>query len=174
MAQDRTKIINTRLGEREVAEDKVIRFPRGVIGFDGQREFTLLQIKEESPFLLLQSMADADLGFLVADPFSFMPAYEVKIGPTEEKILEAPSPDQIALLVTVTIPRGQPENTTLNLLGPIVVNTKAMVGLQVPQVDARYPARYQPYLDGVLDLGQPETPGAAEDGDPEAGTAPEG
>ena len=68
MAQDRTQVINTRLGQRDVEPDKVIHFPRGIIGFDEEREFTLLQIKEESPFLILQSMTTPTLGLLVADP----------------------------------------------------------------------------------------------------------
>ncbi len=148
MEQDRTQVINTRLGQREVEPDKIIRFPRGIIGFDEEREFTLLQIKEESPFLILQSMTNPNLGLLVADPFSFMETYEVRLGTAEKSILGIEDPSQVALLVTVTIPAGEPEKTTLNLMGPIVVNTAAKVGLQVPQVDTEYPARFQPYAQG--------------------------
>lgn len=142
-------MINTRLGEREVAPDKVIHFPRGIIGFDDERDFTLLQIKEESPFLILQSMTTPALGLLVTDPYSFMESYEVKLGTAEKSILALSDPAQAALLVTVTIPAGEPENTTLNLMGPIVINTATRVGLQVPQVDTDLPARFQPYAQGA-------------------------
>ena len=38
-----------------------------------------------------------------------------------------------AVLVTVSIPAGAPEQAALNLTGPIVINYEARVGLQVPQ-----------------------------------------
>ena len=49
---------------------------------------------------------------------------------------------QAAILVTVSIPQGQPEKVALNLSGPIVINSEARVGLQVPQVDADRPSRF--------------------------------
>ena len=42
------KIIETRLGRQVVALDKIIHFPRGLMGYEDQHEFTLLQIKPEA------------------------------------------------------------------------------------------------------------------------------
>jgi flagellar assembly factor FliW len=50
---------------------------------------------------------------------------------------------QLAVLVTVTIPQDKPEDTTLNLSGPILVNTEERVGLQAPQIESGYPAWYR-------------------------------
>jgi len=122
--------------------NRVIRFPRGLIGFEDCKEFTLLQLKEDSPFLILQSMTRPDLGLMVADPYTFLPDYNVKVGSAEQKILKLEDIRQIAVLVTVTIPPGKPEETALNLMGPIIVNSTSRVGLQVPQVDTKYPARF--------------------------------
>jgi flagellar assembly factor FliW len=135
-----TVIIDSRLGEREVNLDMVIRFPCGVIGFEKAREFTLLQIHENSPLCMLQSLEDPTLGLLVADPFAFLPEYSLDIGDAEQRILQADSPQELAVLVTVSIPPGKPEETMLNLLGPIVVNHKARIGLQVPQTGANAPS----------------------------------
>jgi flagellar assembly factor FliW len=125
-------------------EDRVLTFPRGLIGFMGHREFTLIQVREESPFLVLQSLDDPKLGLLVADPYSFMTEYEVVIGDADRRLLGIETREQATLLVTVTIPQGMPERTTLNLSGPIVLNNEARIGLQIPQTDSRYPAHYTP------------------------------
>jgi flagellar assembly factor FliW len=141
----RTKkiIIQTKLGDREVARDSVLYFPHGLIGLDDKREFVLITVRENSPFLLLQCVTDPGLGLLVTDPFPFYPEYNVKLEQAEKKILRVENMRQIAVLVTVTIPRNRPEETTLNLSGPIVLNTKARIGLQAPQVDSKMPTHYR-------------------------------
>ena len=125
-------------------EERVLTFPRGLIGFMGHREFTLIQLREESPFLVLQSLDDPKLGLLVADPYSFMTDYEVVIGEADRRLLDIETREQALVLVTVTIPQGMPERTTLNLSGPIIINNVARIGLQIPQTDSRYPAHYTP------------------------------
>ena len=135
------KIIDTRLGRQVIALDKIIQFPRGLMGYENQHEFTLLQIKPGASFLMLQSMTDSRLGLLVADPYCFMDDYQIRINEAEQKILNIASREQVAVLVTVSIPRGRPEKTALNLSGPILINHEARLGLQVPQMEGLYPAQ---------------------------------
>ena len=79
---------------------------------------------------------------MVADPFCFITDYNVKLGTAEQKILRLDNIRQLAVLVTVSIPKGRPEETALNLMGPILVNHEARIGLQVPQVDSKHPSRF--------------------------------
>ena len=118
-----------------VSLDKVIHFPRGIIGFEDRKDFTLLQIRPDAPFLVLQSMTDSGLGLLVADPYSFMDAYPLRAGDAEQKILQVASLEEVAVLVTVSIPHGKPEEMFLSLTGPILINHAARIGMQVPQTD---------------------------------------
>ncbi len=141
MARHDTKVIQTRLGEREVDLGRVIHFPRGLIGFEQQREFILLQLREDAPLLVLQSMAEPGLGLLVADPYSFKPDYTVHVADAEQRLLKAEKREDLAVLVTASIPPGKPEETALNLFGPILINHHARLGLQVPQVDGKGPAK---------------------------------
>ena len=141
MANQEIKIIESRLGKREIRVDKIIRFPRGIIGFEDVHEFILLQIRENAPLLVLQSLEKPTLGLLVADPFVFIPDYTLHVGDAEQKLLQADSADELAVLVTATIPPGKPEETALNLLGPILINHRAHLGLQVPQIDTGGPTR---------------------------------
>ncbi|EFL50279.1 protein of unknown function DUF180 [Solidesulfovibrio fructosivorans JJ]] len=144
MAKKDERVVETRLGSITLPEDRVINFPRGLIGFMGHREFTLIRLREESPFMVLQSLSDPKLGLLVTDPYSFMTEYEVVISEPDRRMLGIESREQAIVLVTVTIPQGMPERTTLNLSGPIVINNDARVGLQIPQTDSRYPTHYTP------------------------------
>lgn len=134
----------TRLGEREISPDGIIYFPRGLVGLEDKREFVLLTVKDDdSPFLLLQCVTDPGLGLLVADPFAFIEKYDVRLEKLDRKTLRIQSLKQLAVLVTVTIPEHKPENTTLNLQGPIVINHEARIGLQVPQTDADYQTHFR-------------------------------
>jgi flagellar assembly factor FliW len=150
MARQQEVEISTRLGRRRISMDKVIYFPRGLAGFEDEHEFTLLQIRPEAPLLVLQSMQNPSLGLLVADPYSFLPKYSITVGDAEQKLLRLKSVRQVAVLVTVSIPPGQPELTALNLTGPVLINHKMRIGLQVPQTESAGPAKIylQPGPDG--------------------------
>ncbi|WP_147821888.1 flagellar assembly protein FliW [Salidesulfovibrio onnuriiensis] len=143
MARERKQVIKTRLGDREIDPSGIIYFPRGLIGLEDKREYVLLQVRDDSPFLLLQCVTDPGLGLLVADPYVFVKDYNIKLETPEKKILKLDNLRQLAVLVTVTIPQDKPEDTTLNLSGPILVNTEAKIGLQAPQVDSKYPTWYR-------------------------------
>lgn len=143
MAKERREVIQTRIGEREISRDAVIYFPRGLIGLEDKREYVLLQVADDSPFLLLQCVTDPGLGLLVADPYPFIDGYDVKLDGASKKTLKISSIRQVGVLVTVTIPRDHPDQTSLNLNGPIIMNTEARLGMQVPQVDQNYPTHYR-------------------------------
>lgn len=141
MAEHSEKEIDTRLGRQVVSLDKVIRFPRGLIGFEEKKEFTLLQIRPDTPFLVLQSLDDPGLGLLVADPYGFVPDYRVRVSDAEQKLLGIINQEQVAVLVTVSIPPGRPEDTVISLTGPILINHEARLGLQVPQTEGAGPGK---------------------------------
>lgn len=143
--------IDSRIGPLVIARDKTIHFPRGIIGFENLHEFALVEFKPGTPFHFLQSLEMPNLGMMLADPFSFLPAYEIRLAAAEERILNVQNLDDLVVLVSVTVPRGNPEGTTLNLSGPICVNVRERVGLQSPQVDLHLPARVL-----LKDLGEPE------------------
>ncbi len=141
MARKHEVDIQTRLGVRRIDKNKVIYFPRGLAGFEGLHEFILLQIRPDAPLLILQSMDNPQVGLLVADPYSFIQDFKIKVGDAEQKLLRLKNIRQLAVLVTVTIPVGKPEETALNLVGPIIVNHAARIGLQVPQSENSGPTQ---------------------------------
>ena len=78
-------------------------------------------------------MTEPQVGLLVADPYSFLQSYPVMVGDAEQQLLQIKRMEDAAILVTVSIPAGEPEKAALNLTGPIVINHNARIGLQVPQ-----------------------------------------
>ncbi len=139
MARQEKIVIQTRLGEQSIDASKIIYFPRGIIGFEDKHEFTLLKIRDDAPMLILQSIDDPSLGLLVADPYFFFSDYSLKIGDAEQKLLCLKDATDTTILVTVSIPHGKPHLTSLNLTGPIIINSEKKFGLQVPQSDANPP-----------------------------------
>lgn len=140
--ENKITLIESRLGPREVRLDKVIHFPRGIIGFEDLKNFTLLEIREDAPLLVLQSMESSSLGLLVADPFAFVADYTLNVSDEEQALLKAEAADDLAVLVTATIPPGEPEKTALNMLGPIIINHRTRLGLQSPQPESSRPAQF--------------------------------
>ena len=132
--------INSRIGPLVVSADKTIRFPRGLIGFESLRDFALVEFKPGTPFHFLQSMEMPGMGMMLADPFSFLPDYQIRLAAVEECLLKVKSIRDLVILVSVTVPKGDPMGSTLNLTGPICVNVQERLGLQSPQVDLGFPA----------------------------------
>lgn len=133
MEHKQEREIDTRLGRRVVDMERVIHFPQGLVGFEEEREFVLLQLRPDAAMLILQSMKTPQLGLLVTDPFSFIDTFKPVVGEAEMKLLQLENLEEAAILVTVAIPNGQPDNATLNLSGPIIINHMARIGIQVPQ-----------------------------------------
>lgn len=129
----RTFELQTRLGVQNIAEDKIIFFPKGLIGYEDEQRFTLIHFGKESPFYMLQSLKTADLGLIVIDPYIFLEDYSVKISEGEQKVIEVKSSKDLFVFVTVTVPYGKPELTAMNLAGPIFINYEKRIALQVPQ-----------------------------------------
>lgn len=138
------EMIDSKIGTIRVSKERIIHFPKGLVGFERFKAFVLVQLREDSPFLLLQSLDNSALGLLVADPYSFLPEYEVVVGEAEKRILQIEDASHVAVLVTVSIPAGDPENTTLNLSGPILINYQSKTGLQIPQTNPKCPAHFMP------------------------------
>ncbi|MDP9334147.1 MAG: flagellar assembly protein FliW [Actinomycetota bacterium] len=122
----------------DVAE---ITFPAGLPGFPHAHRFLVAPWGPAgSPFLLLSSMEDADVGFVVVPPWVFYPEYDFELDSgTAERLVLAGAEDAVVFAV-VTL-RERPEDSSLNLLGPIVVNRFTHEAAQVVLPSAGYSVR---------------------------------
>lgn len=113
-------------------------FEDGIPGFSHLQFFQLMQ-EEESPFYLIQSIEEADVGFWVIDPFSFFSSYQFELSGTAKEALRVEDESQIAVFTIVTI-RGN-NQATVNLKAPIVVNLSNRMSRQIILQDDTYSIR---------------------------------
>ena len=111
---------STRFGELSIPAEQVLEFPHGLIGLPGTK-FALLARSEESAFLWLHSLEDAELALPVTNPWRFFAGYEVVLGDEEAERLGIAQEDQTSVYVTV---RAAEElgDFTANLAAPILVH----------------------------------------------------
>lgn len=130
-------IDTVRFGQIDVDENSTIRMPRGLVGFEDAREFCLVQHRPGAAFRWLQCMTRPELAFVVIDPSEFFDDYDLELSPVEAEYLGIECEADALVLTTVNLAAGSKEVTT-NLLGPIVINTQTLVGMQVVIDDEGY------------------------------------
>lgn len=120
-----------RFGKITVQEDKVITFPRGILGFAKNKRYVLFPHSEGSPFFWLQSVEDGELAFVVMNPQLVKADYSVDVDENVLNELEVNKQDPLEVVCIVTIPSNDPRRMTINLLGPIIINAQNRSAVQV-------------------------------------------
>jgi|1185.fasta_scaffold139090_3 flagellar assembly factor FliW len=130
---------SSRFGELQIPEEAVLDFPSGLIGLGGRR-FALLARSDDSAFVWLHSMDDADLAIPVTNPWRFFDDYAVELDDDEAQRIGVTSPEDATVYVTV---RAAPalEDFRANLRAPILVvgNHGHQVINQAPDSPVRAP-----------------------------------
>lgn len=137
----------TRFGVIQIAEDRVITFPRGLLGFPQARRYCLLEPGEDACFFWLQSLDDPALAFVVTDPVFFVPDYSVPIRPEQMADLGLARLEDAQVFVIVNKVGDQ---LTGNLQGPLVINTITRCGEQLVLAEKRWTTRHP-----LLRVGEP-------------------
>ncbi len=102
----------------------VIEFVTAVPGFPEARSWSLDAWGDdpESPFRLMSSHDVDGLAFVVVPPFMFFPDYEPVLDDATVDALAIESAETVVVYVVLTI--GETiDQTTANLLGPVIINT---------------------------------------------------
>lgn len=130
------------LGQVIVEEKEIIHFPNGLPGFEDQKEFVILLLEKDSPFAILQSIKEIEIGFVIAFPFSFKENYAFDLAEEDKEELEITSPEDLITYAIVTL--KEPFNSsTLNLQAPILINHRQKVAKQLVLQDSKtYPIRF--------------------------------
>jgi flagellar assembly factor FliW len=128
--------------ETDIATDVAeITFPAGLPGFPHAHRFALAPWGPAgSPFLMLSSIDDPEVGFVVVPPWVFYPTYEFELDNGTAERLALTGAEEAVVFAVVTL-RERPEDSTLNLLGPIVVNRYTHEAAQVVLPRAGYSVR---------------------------------
>lgn len=118
-------------------KEDVIQFPAGIPGFDKNKEFVIVSIPEYMPFEWLAATDGSGLRFAIINPMIFRPDYAPNIIKEQLEELEIKKPEDILLFAIVTI-RENPEESTANLIGPVIINKTKRIGKQIIIEDDKY------------------------------------
>jgi len=125
--------VNTHLfGNLEVAPDKVITFPAGLVGFEAARRFTLVHESDsgEQASYTLQSLDQSTLAFQIIDATAVGINYEIALSDAESAALQSPAPEDVAVMLLLFKQQPGTQGIGANVRAPLLINTRTRVGLQ--------------------------------------------
>ncbi|WP_107840221.1 flagellar assembly protein FliW [Metasolibacillus meyeri] len=130
------------LGEVEIKEQDILTFEMGLPGFPNAQKFVLLPLDADLPLVVLQSIEQQELGFVLAYPFAFKNDYAFDMEEAEKIDLQIEQEEDVIAYAILTLKESFQEST-MNLLAPIIINTKKKLGKQIVLQDSiSYPLRY--------------------------------
>jgi flagellar assembly factor FliW len=124
-----------------VLEENVIRFPDGIPGFEGNKDWCFLG-EQEHPVKWLQNLEDGSIALPIMAPQAVCPEYDAKVPDSELEVIRPENVDDLVLVCVVAIPPDAPWNMTVNLRAPIVINKRLNLGRQVIALNEEYGVRH--------------------------------
>ncbi len=134
------KVKTKTLGTVQVEEKQIINFVNGLYGFEEYHRFAIIEA-EYQPFYWLQSLDESNLAFIIVDPFLIVNDYELDIDDNALSEIGIDSPEDVVLFAIITIP-ADGSAVTANLQGPIVINRKNNIALQVILSDSKWTTKH--------------------------------
>jgi flagellar assembly factor FliW len=141
-------------GPMEYGNDTVVRFDRGLPGFEGETDFLPIEVPSARPVVFLQSISTPGLCFVSLPVTVIDPEYSLTLS---EDCLEAIGwpPDgeprvgeDVLCLAMLTIEENGP--TTANLMAPLILDLQRRRGMQMIREDGVYSHR-QPFLESEVE-----------------------
>lgn len=124
------KVKTAHLGEIEADESRVIEVRGGILGFEDQTRFIIIDDNENTPFMWLQSLDRETTAFFVINPFLVVPQYIPEISDTDGQSLELNGPEQ-AMVVAIVTMRRNPFRVSINLRAPVIINPEKRIARQI-------------------------------------------
>jgi len=122
-----------------------IYFPEGLIGCEEWRHFALEAEAATAPVLVLRSLDEPAVSFLVTDPFLICPDYHFELTEADADAVGATGPADVGLLCILNVhlgATGAALTVTANLLGPLVIHRLTGRARQVVLANSAYSAHH--------------------------------
>ncbi|MCM1089568.1 MAG: flagellar assembly protein FliW [Butyrivibrio sp.] len=134
-------------GDIEIAEDKIITFENGIIGFPDLKRFTLLHDEmqgSKAGIRYLQSIEEPGFAMPVMDPLIVKSNYDPEVNDELLAGLGELTDENILVLVTVTIPSDLTK-MSVNLQGPMIINVDERKACQLIVEGDKYQVKFPIY-----------------------------
>ena len=120
--------------------DDVITFADGVPGFESSKKFVVIRNENYAPFEWLVCIDGAKLRFAMLNPMVVYPEYTPNISKAQVEGLNLQNTEDVLMYVFVTVAEN-PSDSTMNLMAPIIINTKEKIGRQIILDNSPYSTR---------------------------------
>jgi flagellar assembly factor FliW len=140
--------IQTKLfGEIVVDTEKTIYFENGIIGFPDMKNYMIIYDEEEgdkAKISWLQSVEEPGFAIPVINPLLVKMDYNPIVNDELIKPIGELDPEEMIILVTVTIP-SKLEDITVNLKAPLIINAITRRACQIVVENEDYLVKYPVY-----------------------------
>lgn len=127
------KVETYLFGAVEVNPEKIISFPNGLVGFEQSKRFMLVHDEgsAQPSSYTLQSLDDPALALQIVDPAALGFNYELVLSDVETALLQSPAAEDV-MVMQVLFKKEEDGKAVImpSLRAPLVINTKARIGLQ--------------------------------------------
>ncbi|WP_339205359.1 flagellar assembly protein FliW [Paenibacillus sp. FSL K6-3182] len=121
-------------------EQTSYKFEQGIPGFEHLTQFIFEEVGDNLPMKLMKAGDEPSISLLVADPFLFYPEYEWQLPDHVKEELGINSEEEVEIWSVLTI-NTDFANATINLLAPIILNRRTLLGKQLILHDNTYSSR---------------------------------
>ncbi|MDS9470328.1 flagellar assembly protein FliW [Sporosarcina pasteurii] len=128
-------------GEMEVSKSDLWQFPKGMPGFEEEKEFVLLSIEGNAVFRVLQSVQTPNVAFIVGNPYTFTEDYSFKIDEPTVELLKIEKPEDIFVLGIISL-KDPFEASTINLQAPVIFHAENKTAKQMIVNDESFSLRH--------------------------------
>lgn len=138
-------IIDSRFGSLAIAQNSILDFPRGLLGFGDKHSFGIADLSDPryAQFKVLQCLDDHQLAFLVLplDPNTgFIDRADLDLA-CDSILIDI---DNLIIMLVVTVRKaGSGASVTANLRAPLLIDAASHIGNQFVMRSERYPVRFQ-------------------------------
>ena len=136
------KLSTSNFGNLSIEKENIITFEQGLLGFEELKQFAIIDVEECLPFEWLVSVEDPIVAFPILNPTLFFSDYKPSLSKDDLVLLDIKKEKDVEMFCIVTLGK-KPEDVTLNLKGPILINMKNKMGKQVVITEDYYSLNQQ-------------------------------
>ncbi|MCR4284968.1 MAG: flagellar assembly protein FliW [archaeon] len=133
----KVNLSTNNFGNLSIEKENIITFAQGLLGFEELKQFAIIDVEECLPFEWLVSVEDSIVAFPILNPTLFFSDYKPSLSKDDLVSLNIKKEKDVEMFCIVTLDK-KPENVTLNLKGPILINMKNKMGKQVVLAEDYY------------------------------------
>lgn len=148
------KINTSKFGEVDIEENLIFDFIEPILGYEELKKYVLIDYDNTSPIKWLQSIEIMEIVFPVTIPALFDIQYVFTVPEEDAKKLGLNGIENLLSLNIINMPQGKPQESTVNLLAPLVINMTNRKAIQMILPNEEYSVREKLFKDENFNISR--------------------